>query len=156
MSMSPYFVFLNEWEVCLLDEYSKLQQEAVIAITKRFSRKVGSIVLRGNEENLFCVVSALDGHLIRQFLYTGMNRSGIRKLRKRIFERHTVIDVSEPGLVDSISASSQGSHDSDLFFLTANGHETTAVMSVRFARKLEYMMYVRQRAAREYFFRRTK
>lgn len=90
--------------------------------------------------------------MISQILNSWMNRSGIRKLRKRIFKYHVVEDVSATPLIEMIETS-RGASPDIVTFLTYDGDQRFAVLEVNAARKLEHLLYVKQRAHRETFFR---
>jgi hypothetical protein len=139
----------------MLDTLPEHHQQVIQQLARRLNSYTGSIILKNQGESVFCVVAANDVHLLRQAFHGPMNRSSRRKLRERLFERPSIVDLD-----DELTELLLERHPADEerpflhFFFERAGGSKYAVLRITNLAYMEYLLYVSQRAFRENLYRR--
>lgn len=129
-------------------------QDELGRLTRRLDSYTGAIVLRVEGRSIYSIISANDALLVCQALNGPMNRSSRRKLRNRLFDQVSFVEVSE-GFSKSVEHQPRDDKSSP-FVCCLLGDENVkkyAILDAEKLKYLEYYLYVSQSSFRDKIYR---
>lgn len=84
----------------MLDSFP--QKERLIALGRQINGDVGSVIIAYGGANRVALTSAHDGQMLSYAARCGMNRSGIKKLHKRIFDQARFLDIQDSMFIEEV------------------------------------------------------
>lgn len=139
----------------MFDNLPEHQQHTLERLARRLNSYTGSVVIKSKGASVFCVVAANDVSLLRQAYFGPMNRSSRRKLRERLFEKSSSVELDEE-LVRTLEENHSGDESRPFlqFYFGKDDSSKYAVLRVQNLAYMEYFLYVSQYAFRETIYRR--